>query len=181
MPPERSSRNCWSLCSTIGNPPFQSAFGSRTVTYQSEIRPLPISHMLYFPSRYMATANTTRRFSNWTALAGAATPRPWFSSLNLYISIYWKDQKPAKLNTSTLRLFSPSTRDFSLFFIHPSPRMFFLPVLSIHLHYSTLLSTQTNRNPSANTKDTPSHQHLGQQELGLIKFFLVFLTCLSWP
>ena len=84
MAPERSSRNCWSLCSTIGNPPFQSAFGSRTVTYQSEIRPLPISHMLYFPSRYMATANTTRRFSNGTALASVATPRPWFSSW------YWK-------------------------------------------------------------------------------------------
>ena len=78
--PKRSSRNCWPLCSTIGNPPFQSAFGSRTVTYQSEIRPLPISHMLYFPSRYMATANTTRRFSTGTALAGAATPRLWFSS-----------------------------------------------------------------------------------------------------
>ena len=97
MSPERSSRNCWSLCSTIGNPPFQSAFGSRTVTYQSEIRPLPISHMLYFPSRYMATANTTRMFSSGTALAGAATPRLCFSSYCLNFKhesslppLYWR-------------------------------------------------------------------------------------------
>ena len=32
----------------------------------------------------MATANTTRRFSNGTALASVATPRPWFSNW------YWK-------------------------------------------------------------------------------------------
>ena len=144
MSPERSSRNCWSLCSTIDNPPFRSAFGSRTVTYQSEIRPLPISHMLYLPSRYMATANATRRFPTGTVLAGAATPRPWFSSLNLYISIYWKDQKPAKLNTSTLGFFPLNTWFFPVFYPSISTQFFplhtcfffrFYPSISTTRHY----------------------------------------------